>query len=61
MACRVQALPATFVARTKAEAQAVLDDPESSLSLKQLAWWFLLDERRRELVEPPCGTEGGAA
>ena len=58
----VQRLPPSYLARTKSDAMKVLENPEASPSLKQLAWRFLLHERRRgEPVAPPCGTEGGAA
>lgn len=60
MTCMVQRLPPAFVARTVAEARAILADPESGESLKRMAWRFLLDERRRD-VQPPCDTEGQIA
>ena len=51
MTCRLQALPPTYVLKTKDEAGAILRDPNASYSLKKLAWEFLRNEHKSRKPE----------
>ena len=51
MTCRIQALPPTYVTRTKEEARAILNDPASTYSQRKLAWEFLRNEHKSRKPE----------
>ena len=53
--CRIQALPPTYVLKTKDEAGAILRDPNASYSLKKLAWAFLKGEHKGRKEPLPDG------
>ena len=55
MTCRLQALPPAFVAQTKEEARAILNDPQSTYSQRKLAWDFLQAEHKGRKAPPPDG------
>ena len=51
MTCRIQALPPTYVAKTKKEARAILNDPASTYSQRKIAWEFLRAEHKSRKPE----------
>ena len=57
MTCRIQALPPAYVAQTKEEARAILNDPASTYSQRKLAWEFLRNEHKSRTGPkcPRCG------